>query len=211
LAIVGLIAGMILLITFPAIGEFLRHTLAAVLGNTLSSSVGALANIIGIGTFLYLLVRWILAGREGVAQVSPQPTVIDPTNSTALPDDQERKVITDTKDVAQRVSNLAAEFERRSPFNLQPGETYRMDFDSPEHQAEQQQKGDEYSAQMDELKERYRQELRFDVVRIRGALADQGITDAQLDDLYERPNNAKKLDTIANRLWDMAGRLERRA
>jgi hypothetical protein len=64
---------------------------------------------------------------------------------------------------------------------------------------------------MDELKERYRQELRSDVVRIRGALADQGITDAQLDELYQSPNNAKKVDTLANRLWDMAGRLERRA
>ena len=159
--IVGLVAGMILLITFPAIGEFLRHTLLAVLGDTLSSGVGALANIIGIGGFVYLLIRWIWADREGVAQAGPQPTGIDPADSTDQPDDQKRKVITDTKEVAKQVSNLAAEFERRSPFNLQPGETFRTDFDSPEYQAEQQQKGDEYSIQMDELKERYRKKKWF--------------------------------------------------
>jgi hypothetical protein len=202
---------MILLITVPAIGEFLRYILAAVLGNTLSSIVSALANIIGIGTFLYLLVRWILAGRESITQAGPPPVVTDQEGRTAQPNDQIRKVIADTNEVAQRASDFAAEFERRSPFRLQPDEAMSMDFNSPEYQAEQQQKGVEYSALMDELEERYRQELRSDVVRIRGALADQGTTDAQLDELYQSPNNAKKVDTLANRLWDMAGRLERRA
>jgi hypothetical protein len=215
LAIVGLVAGIILLITVPAIGEILRDILATVLGNTLSSIVEAVASIIGIGTFLYLLVRWIWLERESVTQAGPPPVVTDPEGRTAQPDDQIRKVIANTNEVAQRVSDFAAEFERRSPFRLQPDEAMSMDFNSsyfnsPEYQAEQQQKSLEYNALMDELKERYRQELRSDVVRIRGALADQGITDAQLDELYQSPNNAKKVDALANRLWDMAGRLERR-
>ena len=45
---------------------------------------------------------------------------------------------------------------------------------------------------------------------MRGARADQGITDAQFDELHQNPNNAKKVDAIATRLWDMAGKLERR-
>ena len=190
LAIVGLIAGMILLITVPTIGEFLRYILTAVLGNTLSSIVSALASIIGIGTFLYLLIRWILAGRESVSRAGPPPAVTDPAGRTVQPDDQVRKVIANTNEVAQRVSDFAAEFEKSSPFRLRPGDAFPVDFNSPEHQAEQQQKRVEYNAQMDELRERYRQELRSDVVRIRGALADQGFTDAHLDELYQSPNNA---------------------
>jgi hypothetical protein len=64
---------------------------------------------------------------------------------------------------------------------------------------------------MDELEERYRQDLRREVIRIRGALADQGIIDAQFDELHQNPKNVKHVDTIAARLWEMAGRLERRA
>ena len=207
LAIVGLVALVILLITFPAIGGLPRGFFVAVLGDTAASAVGGVANVIGVGGFLFLLVRWVWADRKTTAR-SPATS---PSAPTTQPDDRTRRVIEDTNGVAQRLSDFATEYEKRDPYRVQPGEAMRMDFNTPEPEAEQQRKGAEYSAQMDELEERYRQDLRHEVIRIRGALADQGITDAQFDELHQNPKNVKHVDTIAARLWEMAGRLERRA
>jgi hypothetical protein len=63
LVIVGLVAFAVLLITIPAIGDFLRGVFVSVLGSTLASVFAGIANIIGVAGFLFLLVRWISAGR----------------------------------------------------------------------------------------------------------------------------------------------------
>jgi hypothetical protein len=41
------------------------------------------------------------------------------------------------------------------------------------------------------------------------ALADFGVTDAQFDAVYQRPRTFDEMETVALRLWDMTGRLER--
>jgi hypothetical protein len=89
LAIVGLVALLILLITVPAIGEFLRGVFVALLGNTWASRFAGLANIIGVGTFSYLLIRWILAG-AGSSTRLPTPS---PSTPDEQPDDRVRSVI----------------------------------------------------------------------------------------------------------------------
>lgn len=86
LAIGGLVALVILLITVPAIGAFLRGVSIAVFGSTLSSALGALANIIAIASLLIYFIRWILPDLWGRGPVGSR-TVIGP-NSGVHPQTQ---------------------------------------------------------------------------------------------------------------------------
>jgi hypothetical protein len=88
-----------------------------------------------------------------------------------------------------------------SPIRNYPG------LDLPREGTPERQKLDAEDAAYD--KETYRlygDELHDEVVRVRDAFADIGITDPELDNLYPRPNTYTKLDTLAARLIAMADR-----
>ncbi len=104
--------------------------------------------------------------------------------------------------VARQVSDMADNYRQRSPFKRA---TVQMDMGSPEYQEITEQ----YDVQVNEMRSKYRSELLPGVVRVRGALADFGMTDAQFDAVYQRPRTFDEMETVALRLWDMTGRLER--
>ncbi len=130
-----------------------------------------------------------------------------PTGASVRPDARKtqaaRKLLDETRTLAQQVSDFVHYCEQRSPFHT--GDIPR-NMESPEYKELSKQ----YNAHIDEMRERYRSEFRPEVIRVRGALSEHGITDAQLDQVYERPRTFKETEAIALRLYDMAGRLERR-
>ena len=73
----------------------------------------------------------------------------------------------------------------------------RLGFHSPEYHADQQQKRRQHDALVDETQERYRVEPLPDTISVRGALADQGVVDTQLEAAYRRPKNDAGVTTMA--------------
>jgi hypothetical protein len=206
LVTIALAALVVVLLAFPTVGNWVRGIVGSVFGGeTTLDILGGVASIIGIVS----ACAWVYDKLFGGTGATPA-TGAAPQGRPGGQTEATRRVIPETNDVAQRVSDFAAEYNRRSPFKLQPGERSRMDYESPEYQADQQRKGDEYSALVNEMRERYRVELLPDVIRVRGALADQGITATQLEEIYRRPKNDTAVANLAQLLWDMAGRLERR-
>lgn len=119
-------------------------------------------------------------------------------------EDERKQRVRDSIDrVARQVSDLAHNYRQRSPFRSAGRQP--LDMGSPEYR----DMSDRYSAHVDEMQGRYRSEMLPEVIRVRGALADFGITDAQLDGIYQRPQTFEQVEAIAERLWDMAGRLDR--
>ena|SRR5215218_6461853 len=204
-----LVALVITLIAFPSVGDAIRGIVGSVFGGkTLLGILGGVASIIGIISALVWVYQKLFQRAGTASQATP---VTEQSSQTNERTEAVHRLVAETNEVAQRVSDFAAEYDRRSPFKVQPGEAFRMDFESPEYQADQQRKTEKYDALVDEMRERYRVELRPAVTRVRGALVEQGITDTQLDEIYRQPKNDKALDNIAHLLWDMAGRLERRS
>jgi hypothetical protein len=205
--IVGLVALVILLITVPVIGDFLRGVFSAVLGDTLSSILGAIANIIGVGSFLFFLVRWVLAGRSSDIVVSARGA---PTNAAApsapLADaGQARRTVEEARELATRVHDLAHRYRSNDPLNDEDGDVL-MNPQNPRH-AEVMA---EYHQHIDEMRGQYRSNLLPHAVQVRGALQDLGISDSQFEQVYTKPKNYDDMEAVAERLWDMAGRLERK-
>jgi hypothetical protein len=185
LAIIALTALVIVLLAFPGAGNAVRSVVSSFFGGeTALNLLGGVASIIGIISACIGVVRWAYKKLQGHVGSAPQttPPITRLGDQPAGRKQTSQRVCDETHKVAQRISNFAAEFDKRSPFRLQAGEAVRLDFDSLEYQADQQEKGKQYSALVDEMQERYRVELLPDVIRIRGALADQGITDAQLEE-----------------------------
>jgi hypothetical protein len=67
-----------------------------------------------------------------------------------------------------------------------------------------------YGQHVDEMLRQYRRDLLPDVVQVRGALQEVGISDSQFERVYTNPKKYEDIEAIAERLWDMAGRLDRR-
>lgn len=116
--------------------------------------------------------------------------------------DAKRRLVAETNDLARSIYEFAHDYEQRDPYRT---EDIPSDMKSPEYEA----LGRRYGALIDEMQDRYRSEFRPDVIRVRGALAEHGITDAGLDQVYERPRNFREVETLSVRLFDMAGRLQR--
>lgn len=114
-----------------------------------------------------------------------------------------RRLLDETRTLAQQVSDFVHYYEQRSPFHK---ESIPGNMESPEYK----ELAERYNAHIDEMRDRYRSQFRPEVIRVRGALSEHGITDAQLDQVYERPRTFKETEAVALRLYDMAGRLERR-
>lgn len=136
--------------------------------------------------------------RYGGGEAPPAGDLVGPRDTQVA-----RRLLDETRNLAQRVSDFVHDYEHRSPFHK---EEIPNNMDSPEYKDLAQR----YDGHVDEMRERYRSELRPEVIRLRGALSEHGITDAQLDQVYERPRTFKETEAVALRLYDMAGRLERR-
>ena len=202
--IVALSALIVVLVFFPGVGATIRYPLEAVLGESWSDRIGAIASIIGIAYLLFDLGRWISAGNpERIGGDGESPSINTSPTSTPGSTERKRKVQDDADKLARRISDLASNYRKRSPFRQMP---LNMNMESPEGQEISRR----YDAQKDEMRGKYRREMLPEVIRVKGALADLGLTDAQLDSLYQRPRTFDEMEAVAARLWDMGGKLDRR-
>lgn len=126
----------------------------------------------------------------------------DPPSEAFGRPDAKRELVDEVRALARSIYAFAHDYEQRDPFRT---EDIPSDMSSPEYEDLSRR----YGALIDEMQDRYRSELRPEVVRVRGALAEQGIADAALDRAYERPRNFREAEDLSVRLFDMAGRLER--
>src|SRR5215211_8746290 len=138
-----LVALVITLVAFPSVGNAIRGIVGSVFGGeTLLDILGGIASIIGIITALVWVYQKLFQRAGTAPQATPVMGQSSQTNERA---EAVHRLVAETNEVAQRVSDFAAEYDRRSPFNVQPGENFRMDFESPEYQADQQRKTEQYN------------------------------------------------------------------
>jgi hypothetical protein len=195
LVIIDLAALLVVVIAFPDVGSMIR----SVFDKRTWKILGIVSIIISILGFFGISVPWVwgkLWGQPG-GRVTEAPVQPDAHRKQAA-----RNIQDDVRTVARQISDLAYDYRQRSPFRV---EDVPSDAESPEYREVSQR----YDAHKDEMRRHYRSNLLPEVVRLRGALAEYGITDAQLDALYQRPRTFEETEVVALRLFDMAGRLER--
>ncbi len=200
LAVVGLVVLVVLLVTVPALGDSLRGIVTWVFGDKLSPVLGTLANIIAIGGFLIFLFRWLRSG-------SGPPTVhsvSNENNTTMAPDADVLTLRDDARNAARQIRRFTNERDEDDPFHR---EEIPENMDSPEGKA----LAARFDEHMNETRRLYRSNHLPTVVRVRDTFADLGISDPELDRLYENPKNYSDLRTLADRLIAMADSLVRQA
>ena len=204
---------VIILIFFPSVGVTLRAPVVYAFGETASGIIGGVSGTLAIIGSLAWLIGWASRQVPNFPHHStPEPaTSSDTTSSLTSPspassgdeNDLKRRLLEDVDTVASWASDLAEGYSRRSP--LKVIDKLQLDTADPEYKAMQYR----YDAHMDEMEAKYRSEIRADAIKVRGALASFGITDAQFDSLYRQPKTFQGVETVAERSWDMSGRLER--
>ena len=189
--IVALAALSIIIVLFPGIGAAVRAGLAYLFTDASAARVifvlAALVTI--VWTTWPSLARAIRGRRE------------HSTGTVPTPRPEVDSVRADARNVARRLQTFMADRRADSPFSNYPG------LDLPREGTPEREKLDAEDAAYDKETYRlYREGLHDDVVRVRDAFADLGITDPELEKLYPRPNTYLKLDAIAARLIAMADR-----
>lgn len=211
--VIALLSGLvIILIFFPSVGATLRAPVVYAFGETASGIIGGVFGTLAIIGGLIWFIRWssqqsLGASRRSLqgppANSAPPPTVTTSTPQSSVEENERKQRVHDRVDqLATRVSEIADAYSKRSPFN---GIGRQIDMESPEGREISRR----YGAHIDEMRSKYRSEILPEATKVRGALADLGITDAQFDTVFRQPKTFEHVETVAERLWDMAGRLER--
>jgi hypothetical protein len=182
---------LIIVVLFPGIGAAVRAGVAYLFSDAAAARVitvlAALVTI--VWTTWPSLVRAIRGRRE------------HSTGTGTTPHPEVDAVRADARNVARRLQTFTSDRRAESPWRNYSGLEL-----PPEGTSEREKLDVEEEAYDRETYQLYRDELLDEVVRVRDAFADIGITDPELDKLYPRPNTFTKLDTLAARLIAMADR-----
>jgi hypothetical protein len=189
ISFVALVALFVVVLIFPGIYTAIRDVLAPLFSKEGARVIGVLAGLVAIAwTTLPSLVRAI-RGRGGhTTEIRTTHPEVDAVRA-------------DARNVARRLQRFMADRRAGSPIRNYPG------LELPREGAPEREKLDaEDDAYDKETFRLYGDELHDEVVRVRDAFADLGITDPELENLYPRPTTYTKLDAIAARLIAMADR-----
>jgi hypothetical protein len=165
-------------------------------GETLLGILGGIASIIAIISVPVWLYEKLFARRQVTRSRPPAP------NSRSQGDGEIRALQTKIRSVARQVRAFVQERDEDDPFHR---EEIPRNSDSPEYK----DLAARYDAHVEVTRGLYRKNHLPDVARVRDALADRGMTDPELDRLYESPRNYNEMRTLADRLVAMADSLSR--
>lgn len=213
-----LLTVIVLLLVLPGIGDAVRGAVTYLFGDTSSRYIGVLASIVTILTFLYVLVKpWLLELNQRSTKINtatpasqtndgqsrnPEGAGVDPTNNAE--DEARRRIRDETRQVARDLYHWQHERSLDDPFSR--AEEIPRNMESAEYK-ELEAKYDQHK---DETERQYNNELLPRVAQVRADLASHDVKDSELNRLYGRPKNYDDYRTVSERLWEMAGQLDRR-
>jgi hypothetical protein len=202
LLIAALIAFIFLLLAVPDIGDAIRGIVVFLFGERGSRYIGTILGILSLLAVFGAIVRWILVRSNTETTLPPTPaqgTQAPPAAPAIRTETDGREEEVDrTRTSARRISRELSAFtqERREDDPFHRADDIPSDMDSPEYKAIVAQ----YDTDMQETRRLYRTNHLPDVARVRDAFADLGVTDPELDRLYENPRNYTDMRTLAARL-----------
>jgi hypothetical protein len=199
IAFVAVVALFVVVLIFPGIYTAIRDVLAPLFSKEGARVIGVIAGLITIAWQTLPPLVKAIRGRGGhTTEIRTTQPEVSGTRTTHPEVDAVRA---DARNVARRLQRFMADRRAGSPIRNYPG------LELPREGTPEREKLDAEDDTYDKETFRlYGDELHDEVVRVRDAFADLGITDPELENLYPRPTTYTKLDAIAARLIAMADR-----
>jgi hypothetical protein len=216
LSTIILVVLLVLVLVFPVIGDAIRGFVAYMVGEKGERIVSVLAGLVSILAVLFgPEIRQGIRGRErGSSTVQSTKSTgeseerHEATNAerTTQPDRESRARIRDeARKIATELNEWIHERRLDDPFTRSGREGNHPEMGTPEYQALEAA----YNNHIDETKRQYQNSFLPQVAQVRAALATYNIRDSELNRVYGRPRNYNDYQVVTERLWEMAGSLDR--
>jgi len=216
LSTIILVVLLVLVLVFPSIGDAIRGFVAYLVGEKGERIVSVLA---GLFTILAVLfgpeIRQMIRGAEhgNSAVQSTKPTgesqerhhATDAEWTTQPDQDSRARIRDEARQVATELNEWINERRLDDPFSRSGREGDFPEMGTPEYQVIEAA----YNNYSDETERQYQNIFLPKLAPVRAALASYNVRDSEFNRLYGRPRGYNDYQTVTERLWEMAGTLDR--